>query len=80
MKLIALFFIMVVMVSSCLAIHGQGERNQNQAEGKKSRVDCKERSVDNHHSIPREYYNGWGSSSQGDKNGGDNGGDEGGQP
>ncbi|EEF42930.1 conserved hypothetical protein [Ricinus communis] len=82
-KSIVLFLVVAgVMVSSCMVVtEGIGEiyvEEQRQQiyeqgkanDGRKSRVDYSERSIDNHHSIPRQYYDRGGSPQGGDDNGG----------
>lgn len=87
MKVLVLFLVVGLMVSSCMVgtrgigeIHGEELRQHIEKgkaiEGQKSRFDYSERSIENHHSIPRQYYDKGSSSSQRD----DGGDGESGQP
>ncbi|KAL1549417.1 hypothetical protein AAHA92_17525 [Salvia divinorum] len=73
MKLVA-FALVALMSFLCLVAHQRGlvVRRRGGVMMKTNKVD---RSIDNHHNIPRQYYNQWGSG--GDSNG-DNNANEGG--
>lgn len=87
MKQVMVLFLVVMMVSSSFAVlrrevlggvSGQEQRQHAEkgkaVEGQKGKAYYPEQSIDNHHSIPRQYYNDWGGSSHGDNgNNGDDG-------
>ncbi|KAI3473274.1 hypothetical protein Pfo_030566 [Paulownia fortunei] len=86
MKVVA-FVLIVLMTSLCLAaprraLVSSGRNNvgeegvaENTNKEKISRAGHPDGAIDNHHNIPRQYYNQWGSSSNGGGDDGDNNGD-----
>ncbi|KAG7964421.1 hypothetical protein I3843_09G169600 [Carya illinoinensis] len=85
-QLVALFLVVLVVgTSSCLAVprramssgaYRQEKRYQAQkgmaVEGgrEESKIQYADGNIDNHHNIPRQYYNDWGGTSQGDNGNG----------
>lgn len=79
MKLVA-FALVALMASLCLAAprralvstgrHDIVEDTKNEEAGTEGIPDG---TIENHHNIPRQYYNQWGSGSSGGDNNGDNG-------
>ena len=78
MKLLAVLLLVLVLTSSCLAVPMRGlsggtfrqEQGFHVGKGKavtvaESKAEYSDSNVENHHNIPRQYYNDHGSDSQG---------------
>ena len=88
MKLLVLFLVVMMVSSSCMAgprramiggIYGQEEQRHHvgkgkAVEGKRNTVEgSSEKNIDNHHNIPRQKYEDWGSNSPDNGDNGDDG-------